>query len=312
MILVNGADGIGTGWSTKIPAHNPITVTECVRAVMRGASDDELPTLQPWYRGFDGTIEERPGSKGQIFETRGLIEFGKKKHTVEITELPIGTWTEDYKEWLEQQTSDSKKTGIKSFKNNSTEATVHFTITIATDANARCKIASAYRDRDAETLTEQLKLVSTLSYKNMNTFGVDGAIHHFRHPYEIIRAFVGVRAQVYETRRQAIISSLRALCRNLSETMRFLQLVIDGTLELRNVPKKQIEAQLRKHSFVAPFDPYLNMPLWSITKEKVESLRKRCETHAAELKRVSHATGNDLWEEDLKTISQTSLVDILA
>ena len=307
LILVNGSDGIGTGWSTKIPAHDPRVVTECVRAVLRGASDDELPTLKPWYQGFEGTIEERAGSKGQIYESRGILQFGTKKHTIDILELPVGTWTEDYKEWLEHQTSDSKKTGIKSFKNNSTEATVHFTITIANDASARCKIVKAYKNRDTDTLMEQLKLVSSLSYKNMNAFGVDGAIHSFRHPYEIIRAFVRVRTQVYEKRRQKIIQSLRATCRTLSEKMRFLSLVIDGTLELRNVPKKTIEEQLKHNSFAAPFDPYLTMPLWSITREKVDALRTQCETHAKELKRVSQQTGNDLWEEDLKTLSQKSL-----
>ena len=26
MVLVNGAEGMGTGWSTKIPSYNPITV----------------------------------------------------------------------------------------------------------------------------------------------------------------------------------------------------------------------------------------------------------------------------------------------
>lgn len=34
MALVNGADGIGTGWSTFIPCHNPRDVVENIRNLM--------------------------------------------------------------------------------------------------------------------------------------------------------------------------------------------------------------------------------------------------------------------------------------
>jgi DNA topoisomerase-2 len=142
LVLVNGTDGIGTGWSTKVPAHNPKDVVRCVRAAIRAGTSDEgleeaeLPDIKPWYNGFKGVIREK--TEGQ-FETIGCLEKGTKKHTIVITELPIGTWTEDYKEWLETQAQDSKKTGIKSVKNNSTESEVCFTITLQTDAS-RCKL----------------------------------------------------------------------------------------------------------------------------------------------------------------------------
>lgn len=33
MVLVNGAEGIGTGWSTKIPNYNPRDICENLRFV---------------------------------------------------------------------------------------------------------------------------------------------------------------------------------------------------------------------------------------------------------------------------------------
>lgn len=35
-ILVNGAEGIGTGWSTKIPNYNPREIVENIRRLIRG------------------------------------------------------------------------------------------------------------------------------------------------------------------------------------------------------------------------------------------------------------------------------------
>ena len=57
--------------------------------------------------------------------------------TMVITELPIGMWTEDYKEFLDSITIDVKKTKgtkitimskqfLKSYQNHSTESDVHF------------------------------------------------------------------------------------------------------------------------------------------------------------------------------------------
>jgi DNA topoisomerase-2 len=36
MVLVNGSDGIGTGWMTKIPNYNPREIVENIKAMLRG------------------------------------------------------------------------------------------------------------------------------------------------------------------------------------------------------------------------------------------------------------------------------------
>ena len=47
MVLVNGADGIGTGWSTTIPNYNPKEIVENMKRMIRG----EKPlTMDPWYK----------------------------------------------------------------------------------------------------------------------------------------------------------------------------------------------------------------------------------------------------------------------
>ena len=54
-VLVNGAEGIGTGWSTSIPNYNPRDVVANLRRMLDG---QELVAMSPWYRHFKGTIEE--------------------------------------------------------------------------------------------------------------------------------------------------------------------------------------------------------------------------------------------------------------
>jgi len=57
MILINGATGIGTGWSSYTPPHDPLDVLKGLRILLHGGSPSDLPRLVPWFRNFLGTIE---------------------------------------------------------------------------------------------------------------------------------------------------------------------------------------------------------------------------------------------------------------
>jgi len=94
LALINGAEGIGTGWSTFIPQHNPRDVVTNIRNMM--ASKAYIP-MHPWYKGYTGEIVEIEGKHmvTGIYNVNGEDEL-------EITELPIGKWTRDYKTFLEE------------------------------------------------------------------------------------------------------------------------------------------------------------------------------------------------------------------
>jgi DNA topoisomerase-2 len=123
MVLVNGADGIGTGWMTKIPNYNPREIVSNLKRLIRG---DEPKTMIPWFKGFKGSIEPLDSQK---YVVNG--EIAKLSDTkVEITELPVRTWTSNYKEMLEgmQQGTEKAPAQIQDFKEYHTDKTVKFII----------------------------------------------------------------------------------------------------------------------------------------------------------------------------------------
>ncbi len=73
LLLVNGAQGIGTGYSTYIPQHNIRDVLEHIRAKI----DDsiELPEIKPWARGFTGTIEIKEDRSGYRTIGKAHVRF---------------------------------------------------------------------------------------------------------------------------------------------------------------------------------------------------------------------------------------------
>lgn len=91
MILVNGGNGIGTGWSTDVPNFNPAELIANIKGFLNG---EDFKYMQPWYRGFTGDIIGN--ETGKKFKTSGRYRE-VEPDVIVIEELPIGRWTNDYK-----------------------------------------------------------------------------------------------------------------------------------------------------------------------------------------------------------------------
>ena len=65
--------------------------------------------MDPWYKWFKGTVEETAAMEGgNSYTICGTIEVVHDM-TVKITELPIRSWTQDYKEFLESISFSNKE-----------------------------------------------------------------------------------------------------------------------------------------------------------------------------------------------------------
>jgi len=95
MVLINGNAGIGTGWSSYVPNYNPREVVANLRHLL---NNEPMEPMQPWYRGFLGSIEYNEKKRNYI--VKGVWRRVDDE-SIEISELPIGTWTQVYKDALE-------------------------------------------------------------------------------------------------------------------------------------------------------------------------------------------------------------------
>lgn len=102
MVLVNGSDGIGTGWSSAIPNYNPSDIVANLRRKLEG---QEMEPMHPWFRGFRGQVQDLGGGK---YVTSGIAMM-TSDDTVEVFELPIRTWTNTYVEQLLAWSTTSEK-----------------------------------------------------------------------------------------------------------------------------------------------------------------------------------------------------------
>ncbi|EST09519.1 Toprim domain protein [Kalmanozyma brasiliensis GHG001] len=312
-VLMNGADGIGTGWSTSVPTYNPHEIVANLRRRMAG--EDVIP-LKPWFRGFTGTVEEfAPGR----FKVSGRVNQIDEK-TWEITELPIRTWTSNYKESLEERVLSSEKqpATIKDYKEYHTESTVNFIVELTTKGQAEI----AEKGPDAF-----FKLSCQISTTNMVLFDQDGKIKKYSSPEEILEEFYLLRLSYYQKRKEHLVDQLKLMYDKLSNQARFVQMIITRQLVVSNRKRADIVKDLREKDFRpfpkqgkaaiaanpeddepvdeedisadSDFDYLLNMAIYNLTKEKVEKLLKERDGKEEELKILIGRSPQNLWDEDL-------------
>ena len=70
-----------------------------------------------------------------------------------ISELPIGKWTQDYKNWLCEMIQEGKL--VSSFKENHTDTEVSFTVNVKEEAAKELR-------NDLEKTMKEFKIVSTV------------------------------------------------------------------------------------------------------------------------------------------------------
>uniref|UniRef100_A0A8C0HR06 DNA topoisomerase 2 n=1 Tax=Buteo japonicus TaxID=224669 RepID=A0A8C0HR06_9AVES len=314
MVLINGAEGIGTGWSCKIPNFDIREVVNNIRRLMDG--EEPLPML-PSYKNFKGTIDELGPNQYVISGEVSILD----STTIEITELPVRTWTQTYKEQvLEPMLNGTEKTPplITDYKEYHTDTTVKFIVKMTEEKLAEAK---------AVGLHKVFKLQTNLTCNSMVLFDHVGFLKKYDSPQDILKEFFELRLRYYSLRKEWLIGMLGAESAKLSNQARFILEKIDGKIVIENKPKKELiqvliqrgyesdpvkawkesqnkeqEEESDKESAAATgpdFNYLLNMPLWYLTKEKKDELCKQRDKKEKELENLKCKSPSDLWKEDL-------------
>ena len=239
MVLVNGAEGIGTGWATKIPNYNPREIVERILDLLSGKDLDELKPLVPWYKGFKGMIEPL---EQQRFVCHGEIsDISDTK--VAITELPVKTWTNSYKETLEtmQMGTEKVKPQITEYKNYSGDYDVNIEVSMTQEDKRNAELQKG--------LHAFFKLQTSISTSSMVLFDQHGCIRKYEDVNQILHEFFVLRLEFYGKRKKHLEGKLGAEALQLSNKARFIIEKCDGSLTVENKKRKKMVDELLKRNY---------------------------------------------------------------
>lgn len=329
MVLVNGAEGIGTGWSTNVPQYDPRDLVTQIRKLM---NNEELDEITPWYKGWEGQMQKIANDKYRHF---GRIEQ-LDNVTLAITELPVKVWTSSIKEFLLEGLggTEKQKPWIKDLQEQHGLG-IRFVVTLTPEEMAKSKKVGLY---------ERFKMTSSISLSNMVLFDPQGRIKKYENTNEIIQDFYFVRLDYYQRRKDNLARELSNALEKLSSQARFIKLIIDRELNINNRKRADLVAELIELNFpkfdkkgnpiysktsdvvkveevesdedefeakTAPstvhiketvftsYDYLLGMPIWSLTRERYEKLLQQKANKEDELTQLLKLTSKDLWNNDL-------------
>lgn len=324
-ILVNGCEGIGTGYSSSIPNYN---YKDIIANIKRYINKEALIPMTPWYKDFKGRIEPN-GKSG--FETIGIIKKIDDE-TLEITELPIKKWTQDYKEFLEELLTDEKNQLIYDYIDNSSHEDVCFTIKME---------ASKLKKAEEEGLEKVFKLKTTLSTTNMTLFDPKLKLQRYSSELDILKDFCFYRLQAYKDRKEYMLNKLEKEKKIISNRAKFITAIVNNELivsrkkkkvlveelyrkgydpfsEINKLSKKEIYEQelLEKEEnpedneeivsgvSLKDYDYLLSMPIFSLTLEKVEELLSQLRDKERELEILRSITIETMWLKDIQNVEE--------
>ena len=241
LFLINGALGIGTGYSTTVPPYNPLDLVKALRNKIAGTA---VGSLTPWWFGFKGPVT---ALNETTYMTKGLYEFvDEEACTIRIRELPVGLWTKDYKEFLEEmlvKQEEGKKgtsppmTHLKSFEEAYNDIDVDFILHMEHDAYHEAK-------RYPEEFEKRFKMTTTYKTSNMVAFDVDGKIRKFATAKEILDQFYTTRLSAYTRRKAYQLGEYEKQLIELNAKYVFVLAIVEKRLVVTNVSDEDLLAGL--------------------------------------------------------------------
>lgn len=324
-VLMNGASGIATGFSTLIPPHHPISLIDWLLGRLSGADPQQLPMLIPFYRGYTGEVEivsthkkgandakaeeaAQPIAEDDPFrdpESSDFFDGDRSKYSMvttgkliqvkdngklldyKITELPIGVRPSTYLQWLQKLNEDTKF--CKEIRNNSSGDTIDITL-------KGCHKALNEKD---------LRLRRSYGISNMVLLDEQGRPMIFETATHIIDYFYRKRLPVYEVRKQHDLNEINNNIIKLELTRRLCDLVLKNPERFLNVTKKDIEAFLSQYQI--PFEIFSKVKLYQTSPEKIKELEKKIEEEKERYTRLFNTDVRQIWGSELMDLRQTLL-----
>lgn len=327
LLAINGSVGIGTGYSTDIPPYKPDDLICLLRHRLEGSMDTLAGhALDPWWFGFKGTTHRQDD---QTWITKGIYELDEAKKTITITELPAGTWTKDYKAFLDVLLDAEDKISKESKKEAKKAETSSTTSTKEVEPCGLKGVDDLYNDVDVRFLlyfTEEgfdamkenlaafekrFKLTSSWKTTNMTCFDTEFNIVKYKTIGDMMEAFVAKRLPMYEARRVMMMTVLQKQMEELDAKRRFIQAIIDDKLVLQKRSDEDIVAQLQECEIPplsnpgAPdaydsYDYVLRMRMDRVKQSAVQELDGQLAEKQEERDHLEAQSGSSLWLADLE------------
>ena len=294
VLFLNGSTGMSTAYAHNIFPRDPSEVISYIKKKLAGTERPRLE-LAPWFRGFNGSV--RKNEESGFYECVGVIERNNTT-SYTIKELPIGMEYSKYIEHLDKLCDDKIIVDYDD-KCDTKKDNILFEIKTTREFTRK--------HEDIESLNKVFKLVKSLP-ENFTCIDENNRAKSFETVKDILDNFIDMRLKFYQKRKDYLLKTMVDKLTQLASKYYFIKAVVDEVIIVSKKTKKDVIAQIEKIEKIKPingsYGPLLAMQISSLTKEKMEELKKLIEDGKDEYKKTKETSIQDMWLADLKELQK--------
>lgn len=244
LMLLNGAEGIGTGFSSVIPSFNH---KDIIKSMVQFVETGSARKLKPWVRNYSEVVSVEKG--GKIIFPMGFKEISGK---IYITELPRGYDAKKVYKYLNKFIDQDL---IKDYIDSTVDNTV--------------MIELIFKRGQQPTLEEVEKKMGASSSLSPNyTLISERGVKVLDKPEEIIEIFTNQRLGIVKRRYELLILDAKERLNKNNEIIRFIKQKHYAIAEKKANRKAYVDYLVTKKFH---YSEYLaDMAIYRMTKEEVQ------------------------------------------
>jgi DNA topoisomerase-2 len=285
LLLINGSEGVSSGFAQKIRPRDPKQITKYIKSKLEGRN----PSVKiiPWFRGFNGTIEQ--GENDSQWLINGVVKrVGVNR--VQITEVPIGYNLKSYISVLDKL---EEKNIIQSYRDKSENDVFLF------DINIQSKVLKMWSD---EELLLKLKLQKKVT-ENYTVLNENNKIQVFDSAKDILDSFIKIKLEYVELRKLNLIDTLEQEIELDNSKYLFIQAIVTDSLKINKRKKADIIKDLEKIEGVVQkdgsYDYLLGMNILSLTDERLIKLKSDIKERKEKMNELKKQKPSEIWANEL-------------
>ena len=286
LLLINGSEGVSSGFAQKILSRDPQKIKKAIKQTLEG-SVYNTNLLTPYFEGFNGTIQQ--GENQQQWLIKGIVQR-KSINRIEISEVPVGY---DLKGYISVLDDLEDKKIIQSYKDKSENDKFLFEVTIN---------SKDLKEWDDDTLLNKLKLIKKVS-ENYTCMNELNKIQVFENASEILKRYVDIKLDFLQKRKDYQIETLSSDIKFDFSKYLFIKNIVENKLIINKRKKSDIEIDMDKIENIlrkdGSFDYLLNMNILSLTEERMQKLQDDIKSKKDQLDALSKQDIKDIWLEEL-------------
>ena len=293
-VLCKNNIGVAVGYSMHNQAYDPIDIIEACKEVLNARIDkkDKIKTVvRPYLKGIK---KENWRFEDGAWFNYGEWKLNQSKDLMIVTDLPADVSYEDFEKLLYKYKDEDY---IKEWKNKSTDGGVNYEIFFPKKQLA----IEMKKDRSGKRIANKFKLIKQLPDDLLWLLDENHKLKNFQNKNEVIEYFTLYRLGIYSERKKKLVKILEERIKKNDELVKFITLVCNGKLKIRNRTKADIKVDM--DGYKLPME-LISTPMSKCTIEERDELLKQNEEMKKELEYIKNTTEKQMYLNDLNNLKK--------